>query len=135
MAQPPIQQVNGQAGPLQSSIQPQSSGEQSLQLDSSVASTRGYIWVSYLVPLSHWWGIGHIRNGLGERSTNSSFQLFVVELRWFRSSMLPSHFDKIALMDSPTNIILTGAMTAVLANSYIAKRYPKVHSQYIYVIR
>jgi len=36
---------------------------------------------------------------------------------------------------SPTNIILTGAMTAVLANSYFAKRYPKAHSQYIYVVR
>lgn len=36
---------------------------------------------------------------------------------------------------SPTNIILTGMITAVLANSYFAKKYPKLHGQYVYVIR
>jgi hypothetical protein len=35
---------------------------------------------------------------------------------------------------SPTNIILTGAATAVFANSIVAKRYPKFHGQFIYVI-
>ncbi|ODN97275.1 OPT family small oligopeptide transporter [Cryptococcus wingfieldii CBS 7118] len=34
----------------------------------------------------------------------------------------------------PTNIILTSLLTAVFVNSWFAKRYPQIHSQYIYVI-
>ncbi|WWD21237.1 OPT family small oligopeptide transporter [Kwoniella shandongensis] len=34
----------------------------------------------------------------------------------------------------PTNIILTGGIVAVLANSWFAKKHPKLHGQYIYVI-
>ncbi|WVQ74390.1 OPT family small oligopeptide transporter [Cryptococcus sp. DSM 104548] len=34
----------------------------------------------------------------------------------------------------PTNIILTSLLAAVFVNSWFAKRYPQIHSQYIYVI-
>ncbi|KAK8844104.1 OPT family small oligopeptide transporter [Kwoniella newhampshirensis] len=34
----------------------------------------------------------------------------------------------------PTNIILTGAIVAIFANSWFAKKHPKVHGQYIYVV-
>lgn len=34
---------------------------------------------------------------------------------------------------SPSNIILTSLLTAVLVNSWFAKRHPKSHSQYVYV--
>ncbi|WVR09034.1 OPT family small oligopeptide transporter [Kwoniella sp. DSM 27419] len=34
----------------------------------------------------------------------------------------------------PANIILTSGLAAVFANSYLAKRHPKWHGQYIYVI-
>ncbi|KGB75916.3 hypothetical protein CNBG_1754 [Cryptococcus deuterogattii R265] len=33
----------------------------------------------------------------------------------------------------PSNIILTSLLTAVLVNSWFAKRHPKLHSQYVYV--
>jgi hypothetical protein len=35
---------------------------------------------------------------------------------------------------SPTNIILTGLAAAVFANSYVAKRLPKLHGQFVYVV-
>ncbi|OCF35596.1 OPT family small oligopeptide transporter [Kwoniella heveanensis BCC8398] len=34
----------------------------------------------------------------------------------------------------PTNIILTSAIVAILSNSYFAKRHPKTHGRYVYVI-
>ncbi|WWC91168.1 OPT family small oligopeptide transporter [Kwoniella dendrophila CBS 6074] len=34
----------------------------------------------------------------------------------------------------PTNVILTSIIVAVLSNSYFAKKYPKTHGKYIYVI-
>ncbi|WVF65518.1 OPT family small oligopeptide transporter [Kwoniella sp. CBS 6097] len=34
----------------------------------------------------------------------------------------------------PTNIILTSAIVAVLSNSYLAKKHPKTHGRYVYVI-
>lgn len=37
-------------------------------------------------------------------------------------------------MCSPTNIILTGAATAIFVNSWFAKRYPEVHGRFIYVV-
>jgi len=36
--------------------------------------------------------------------------------------------------ENPTNIILTGLMCAVLANAWFAKKYPDIHSRYIYVV-
>lgn len=33
----------------------------------------------------------------------------------------------------PSNIILTSLLTAVLVNSWFAKRHPKLHRQYVYV--
>lgn len=37
--------------------------------------------------------------------------------------------------DSPTNIILTSAAAAVAANGWFAKKYPKIHGKYVYVVR
>ena len=53
------------------------------------------------------------------------------------SPFIPHHSHPYRAVDpdcSPTNIILTGAMTAVFANSYLAKRHPILHGRYIYVI-
>ena len=39
------------------------------------------------------------------------------------------------LKSSPTNIILTSAAVAVAANGWFAKKYPKTHGKYVYVVR
>lgn len=40
----------------------------------------------------------------------------------------------ILMPEYPTNIILTGGMTALAVNGWFAKQYPKIHGQFVYVV-
>nr|XP_018259221.1 OPT family small oligopeptide transporter [Kwoniella dejecticola CBS 10117]OBR81379.1 OPT family small oligopeptide transporter [Kwoniella dejecticola CBS 10117] len=73
--------------------------------------------VGALVPIACWWG--------HERWPGYKLNKVVFPIICSGASIVPQY---------PTNIILTSALVAILSNSYLAKKYPKTHSRYIYVI-
>ncbi|WVQ63858.1 OPT family small oligopeptide transporter [Kwoniella botswanensis] len=73
--------------------------------------------IGAIVPLACWWG--------HKRWPGYKLNKVVFPIICSGATIVPQY---------PTNIILTSMIVAVLSNSYFAKRYPKTHGKYIYVI-
>ncbi|OCF79168.1 OPT family small oligopeptide transporter [Kwoniella mangroviensis CBS 8886] len=73
--------------------------------------------IGAIVPLACWWG--------HKRWPGYKLNKVVFPIICSGATIVPQY---------PTNIILTSMIVAVLSNSYFAKKYPKTHGKYIYVI-
>ncbi|WWD06796.1 OPT family small oligopeptide transporter [Kwoniella europaea PYCC6329] len=73
--------------------------------------------IGAIVPLACWWG--------HKRWPGYKLNKVVFPIICSGATIVPQY---------PTNIILTSMIVAVLSNSYFAKKYPKIHGKYIYVI-
>ncbi|WRT69105.1 OPT family small oligopeptide transporter [Kwoniella shivajii] len=70
-----------------------------------------------IVPVACWWG--------HRRWPGYKLNKVVFPIICSGATIVPQY---------PTNIILTSLIVAILSNSYFAKKYPKTHGKYIYVI-
>ncbi|WVQ81284.1 OPT family small oligopeptide transporter [Cryptococcus sp. DSM 104549] len=83
----------------------------------------GYEWlylgflVGAVVPVVCWWG--------HRRWPGYKLNKVVFPIICSGATVVPQY---------PTNIILTSGIVAVAANSWFAKRHPKTHGQYVYVV-
>ncbi|WWC98020.1 OPT family small oligopeptide transporter [Kwoniella sp. B9012] len=73
--------------------------------------------IGAIVPVACWWG--------HKRWPGYKLNKVVFPIICSGATIVPQY---------PTNIILTSMIVAVLSNSYFAKKYPKTHGKYIYVI-
>ncbi|WVW79403.1 OPT family small oligopeptide transporter [Kwoniella bestiolae CBS 10118] len=73
--------------------------------------------IGAIVPIACWWG--------HRRWSGYKLNKVVFPIICSGATIVPQY---------PTNIILTSLIVAILSNSYFAKKYPKTHGKYIYVI-